>query len=79
MTLIERDKKALIEYKIERSKDAVREAKTLIDNNELFGCVNRIYYACYYSTEASLLTKGLSFSSHGQLMGHSIGNLYIAA
>ncbi|MHB1661375.1 MAG: HEPN domain-containing protein [bacterium] len=69
MTLEEKDKKALIKYKIERSEEAIKSAKRGFEADDMFGSVNRIYYACYYSTEALLLTKGLSFSSHGQLIG----------
>lgn len=69
MTLEERDKEALVKYKIERSEDAIREAKVLINNNELFGSVNRIYYACFYSTEVLFLTKDRFFSSHERLIG----------
>lgn len=69
MTLKEDDKKALIEYKITRAEETLEEAKLLFANNKLFGTVDRLYYACFYSVEALLFTKDLSFSKHEHVKG----------
>jgi len=69
MTLKEDDKKALIEYKITRAEETLEEAKLLFANNKLFGTVDRLYYACFYSVEALLFTKDLSFSKHYKKRG----------
>lgn len=69
MTLKDRDKEALIKYKIERAEDAIKSAKRDFEADDMFDSVNRIYYACFYSTEALFLTKDRSFSSHERLIG----------
>lgn len=50
---------------IDRAKKYLKSAKLLITENDFESSVSRSYYAMFYSTEALLLTKDLSFSSHG--------------
>lgn len=69
MTLIAKDRESLIKYKIERSLDALNSAERNFKENDLFTAVQRTYYASYYSAEALLLVKGLSFSSHKSSIG----------
>jgi uncharacterized protein (UPF0332 family) len=59
----------LIQYRIERSKESIREAKNAIDNNFLYNANNRIYYAIFYIVSALSLKMGFSTSRHKQLMG----------
>jgi len=54
----------LIRYRIERSLETLREAKTMIDNNFWNAAVNRIYYSCYYAVSALLLKKSVETNSH---------------
>lgn len=55
---------------LERANKYLDSAKLLFDNHDYESCVSRLYYAMYYSVEAVLLTKQLSFSSHkGVLSG----------
>ena len=53
-----------VESLIERAKKYLRSAKVLIEEGDYESSVSRAYYAMFYSAEAVLLTKGLSFSSH---------------
>lgn len=69
MTLTAKDRESLIKYKIERSLDALNSAERNFKENDLFTAVQRTYYASYYSAEALLLVKGLSFSSHKSSIG----------
>jgi hypothetical protein len=69
MTLTAKDRESLIKYKIERSLDALNSAERNLKENDLFTAVQRTYYAGYYSAEALLLVKGLSFSSHKSSIG----------
>ena len=69
MTLQKEDKQALINYKIERSELALEAAIREFEAEDMFTASNRIYYACFYSTEALMLTKDLSFKDHGRLKG----------
>ena len=54
----------LINYRASRSKETLREAKTMIDNGYWNAAVNRIYYSCYYAVSALLLLKPIETSSH---------------
>ena len=48
----------------ERSEKYLRSAKMLIKEKYYESAVSRVYYAMFYTVEAILLTKNLSFSSH---------------
>lgn len=47
-----------------RSQRYTKSARLLINDKDYESATSRIYYAMFYVTEALLLTKGLSFSSH---------------
>ena len=49
---------------ISRSRRYLRSADILLADGDGESCVSRVYYAMFYATQAILLTKGLSFSSH---------------
>lgn len=49
---------------IERAKKYLRSAEILIQEEDFESSVSRAYYAMFYSVQAMLLTKNLSFSSH---------------
>ncbi len=69
MTIEKRDRDALIKYKIERAEETIEDAVIMFNSERLNSAVNRIYYACFYSAEAILLTKGLTYSDHGMVIG----------
>ena len=69
MTLVDRDKEALIKYRMDRANETIGEAKEALTSDHLNLAVNRIYYACFYSTEALMLTKNFSTKNHGVLKG----------
>ena len=69
MTLSEKDKFALIKYRIQRADETIIEAKEALELNHLILAVNRIYYACFYSVEALMLTRDFSTKNHGVLKG----------
>jgi uncharacterized protein (UPF0332 family) len=49
---------------IERAQRYLRSAEILLADKDYESTVSRTYYAMFYSAEAALLTKDLSFSSH---------------
>ena len=69
MTLPGKDKSALIKYRIDRAKETIIEAKEALESNRLILAVNRIYYACFYSVEALMMTRDFSTKNHGVLKG----------
>lgn len=55
----------LIQYRLERAKETLEEAKILIDKGGKYnGAVNRMYYACLYAAIALLASKGISAEGH---------------
>ena len=49
---------------MERARKYLRSSKLLLDESDYESSVSRTYYAMFFSVEAALLTKDLSFSSH---------------
>lgn len=56
--------RTLILYRIERARESLEEAKILLEKGYTNTFVNRIYYACFYSVTALLLSRGLSSAKH---------------
>jgi uncharacterized protein (UPF0332 family) len=54
----------LIQYRINRAFETLKEAETMIENQFWNASVNRIYYACFYAVSGLLLRKGLDSSTH---------------
>ncbi len=61
------EEKALVHYRLERAHESLIEAKLLFDADHLHTYVNRLYYACFYSVSALLLSQGQSTSKHTHL------------
>lgn len=55
---------ALVEYRLERSINALSEAEVLFKNSFYNAAVNRLYYACYYSVSALLINNRISAQTH---------------
>jgi len=53
-----------VESLIKRAMKYLKSARILLEDGDCESSVSRAYYAMFYSAEALLLTKGLSFSSH---------------
>ncbi len=56
--------RALIEYRMKRSKEALDEAELMLNNGHVNTFINRLYYACFYAVNAILLEKGYSSAKH---------------
>ena len=57
----------LVQYRLDRAREALAEASLLFDSGHATTGVNRLYYACFYAVSALLLTKGLTATSHSGL------------
>jgi uncharacterized protein (UPF0332 family) len=57
----------LVQYRLDRAREALAEAILLLDSAHANTAVNRLYYACFYAVSALLLTKGLTATSHSGL------------
>ena len=53
-----------IESLIQRATKHLKSAEILLKEKDYESSVSRTYYAMFYSAQAMLLTKNLSFSSH---------------
>ena len=83
------NQRSLINYRIDRSREVLKDAHTLADAGGWNSCVNRLYYSCFYAITALLLSKGLAsskytgvrslFNKHivkSEVVPKSLGNLY---
>jgi len=61
---MKQERKTLIVYRLERAKEALEEAKLLLEKGYGNTFVNRLYYACFYAVSALLLAKDLSSAKH---------------
>jgi len=62
-------KEDYIKYRVDRSRQAIEDAKLSIDNDRLYNACNRIYYAIFYIVSALSAKNDFSTSKHKQLMG----------
>ena len=61
---------ALIAYRMEKSKEAIKAAEIMLENNMLTFAMNRVYYSMFYAVQSLLASDGVSFSKHGQVKGY---------
>ena len=62
--LDDESRKALVEYRLERAYATMEEAAVMTEKEFFNAAVNRLYYACYYATEALLLKHKIEAKSH---------------
>ena len=62
--LDDESRKALVEYRLERAYATMEEAAVMTEKEFYNAAVNRLYYACYYATEALLLKHKIEAKSH---------------
>ena len=65
----DKDRDALVKYRLQQSVDTIELARFLLSNNKLTTAVNRIYYGIYYALTALALKNTYETSKHGQLIG----------
>ncbi|MBQ8656489.1 MAG: HEPN domain-containing protein [Prevotella sp.] len=63
-TLDEQSRQELIRYRLERADEAMDEARLLFDASHYNAAVNRMYYACFYATQALLLKHHIAAATH---------------
>ncbi len=62
-----KEERSLIEYRMERAREALDDAKIMFEAMRINTYVNRLYYACFYAVSALLLTRNFSTSKHSYL------------
>ena len=63
------EKIALINYRLDRSRESLKAAYLMFENDLCVSAMNRIYYSMFYAVQALLILKGSTFSKHGQVKG----------
>ncbi|MDR2232524.1 MAG: HEPN domain-containing protein [Tannerella sp.] len=64
MGLTEIEKKALIDLKIERANETIKEVPYLVEQGFYRTAINRMYYACYYVVSALLMKHNFEARTH---------------
>jgi uncharacterized protein (UPF0332 family) len=54
---------------IEKAREKLKTAKLDFEGGQYADAVSRAYYCTFHAISASLLDRGMSFSSHGQVIG----------
>jgi uncharacterized protein (UPF0332 family) len=63
-TLDEQSREALIQYRLDRADETLKEVEILAKEAHYNAAANRLYYACYYAVSALLVANGLNTQSH---------------
>ena len=64
MGLSEEEKKSIVEYRLNKSKESFAEIPVLLENRFYRTAANRLYYACYYAATALLINDGYTTHTH---------------
>lgn len=76
MTLSIDEKKSIIEYRIQKAWDSVREAEDNARLGHWTLAASRLYYSTYYMASALLVDKGITARSHSGVI-HIIGSEFV--
>jgi uncharacterized protein (UPF0332 family) len=58
---------ALISYRMERSRESIRAAEIMFENDMLTFSMNRVYYSMFYAVQALLVLHKVSFSKYPKI------------
>ena len=62
--LDEQSRLELMRYRMERANETMEEVDILAERGHYNAAVNRLYYACFYATQALLLKNHISATTH---------------
>jgi len=62
--LTEKEKRDIVNYRLERAKDTMLDVRLSIENNRWHNAANRLYYACFYAAMALLINDGYEAHTH---------------
>ncbi|MBN2285768.1 MAG: HEPN domain-containing protein [Tissierellales bacterium] len=63
------EKIILIKYRLDRSRESLKAAELMLENELYIPAMNRIYYSMFYAVHALLILNESAFSKHGQVKG----------
>lgn len=64
MNLSQEERNAVVEYRVKKAWDTLKEAKGNVQFRFWNTVANRLYYACYYMVSALLIQEGLIAQTH---------------
>ena len=76
MPLTDEERKAIVVYRLEKSNNAMVEAKDCASLGHWNLAANRLYYAAYYASSALLISAGYAAKTHDGTIG-MIGQHYV--
>ena len=68
MSLDMNNRKAVVDYRLEKSKAALEDADFLYANQKYNLSANRLYYALYYAASALLISREIPTKTHSGLI-----------
>ena len=63
-TLDEQSRLGLMHYRMERADETMEEVGILAERGHFNAALNRLYYACFYATQALLLKHHIAATTH---------------
>lgn len=64
MSLSEEDRNTLIDFRMEKSDEAMKDVELLVGNGRWTAAANRLYYAAYYAVSALMLCYRIEAKTH---------------
>jgi len=68
MGLTDEERKSVVQFRMEKSKNTFSEITLLTDNALWQTAANRLYYACYYAVSALLIQHAIEAKTHHGVM-----------
>ena len=59
----------LVQYRLEKARETLEDARILAAAGRWNACVNRLYYSCFFAVSALLIQYDLSSSKHSGVRG----------
>ncbi|MFH1052437.1 MAG: HEPN domain-containing protein [bacterium] len=56
--------KIIIQYRLDKAEETLSDTQVLFDLEKFGSCINRLYYAAFYSLNALLLSHNLTSKTH---------------
>ena len=68
--MLDKDKIALANYRIEKAKNTLIVAKSLLNSGNYLDSVNRSYYSIFHAARALLALEGVEYKKHSAVISH---------
>ena len=69
MSLTDQEREAVVSFRIQKAKDTFAEAEGIAQLGYWNAVINRLYYSCYYITNALLIKNKYEAQSHRGIIG----------